>query len=169
MVVRGAIANEFGAYTPLRWVVKGFGPLPAEFTKSGAIQIFEYTGLQRLRLMAISTASKFVLVTVAYEGGVLIGSMINQAIPERTQDAIGGTIDEIINQGGWKDLWRHPFGLGCEAADRCRVSTSKNLIRLSDFACPSSSFKRLIAQSSFQVGLFVSSMSLSTALRGLSL
>lgn len=62
----------------MRWVVRGFGPLPAEFTKSGAIQVFEYTGLERLKVMAISTASKFVLVTVAYEGGVLIGSMINQ-------------------------------------------------------------------------------------------
>jgi hypothetical protein len=112
LVVRGAVANEMGGYTPLRWVVRGFGPLPAEFTKSGAIQVFEYTGLERLKVMAISTASKFVLVTVAYEGGVLIGSMINQAIPDKTQDAIGGTIDEIINHGGWKDLWRHPFGIG---------------------------------------------------------
>lgn len=112
MVVRGAIAKEMGAYTPLRWALKGFGPLPEEFTKSEAIQVFEYTGLERLKLMAISTASKFVLVTVAYEGGVLIGSMINQAIPERAQDAIGGTIDEIINRGGWKEIWRHPFGIG---------------------------------------------------------
>jgi hypothetical protein len=43
VVVGGAVANEFEAYTPLQWILKGFGPLPYEFTKSGAIQVFEFT------------------------------------------------------------------------------------------------------------------------------
>jgi hypothetical protein len=62
--------------------------------------------------MALSTAAKFVLVTVAFEGGVLVGSLINQALPDDAKDSIGGTINEIVNEGGWKELWRHPFGIG---------------------------------------------------------
>jgi hypothetical protein len=65
----------------------------------------------RLRV-AGAAAAKFVLVTIAYEGGVLIGSVVNQALPESTQDAIGGTINEIVKEGGWKLLWEHPFGYG---------------------------------------------------------
>jgi hypothetical protein len=38
--------------------------------------------------------------------------VINQALPERVQDAIGGTIDEIVNKGGWRLLNKHPFGMG---------------------------------------------------------
>ena len=74
--------------------------------------MFEYTTVERLKLMALSTAAKFVLVTVAFEGGVLVGSLINQTLADDTQDAIGGTINEIVNEGGWKELWRHPFGIG---------------------------------------------------------
>jgi hypothetical protein len=112
VVVAGTVAKHMEAYTPLKWLLKGFGPLPAEFTKSGAIQVFEYTTVERLKLMALSTAAKFVLVTVAFEGGVLVGSLINQALPDDAKDSIGGTINEIVNEGGWKELWRHPFGIG---------------------------------------------------------
>jgi hypothetical protein len=38
--------------------------------------------------------------------------MVNQALPEETQDAIGGTINEIVNEGGWKLLFTHLFGYG---------------------------------------------------------
>ena len=64
--------------------------------------------------LSVARASlvRFVLVTAAYEGGVLIGSVINQALPEKVQDAIGGTINEIINEGGWRELYKHPFGIG---------------------------------------------------------
>ena len=112
LVVGGAVANQFEALTPLKWALRGFGPLPAEFTKSGAIQVFELTAGQRLGRVALAAGTKFVLVTVAFEGGVLIGSMVNQVLSEETKDAIGGTINEIINEGGWKELWRHPFGIG---------------------------------------------------------
>jgi hypothetical protein len=112
VVVGGKVATEFGAVTPLKWALRGFGPLPAEFTSTGAIQVFQYTTMQRAMLVARAAAAKFVLVTVAYEGGVLIGSVINQTLSEDTQDAIGGTIDEIINHGGWKLLFKHPFGIG---------------------------------------------------------
>jgi len=112
VVVGGAVASEFEAYTPLQWTLKGFGPLPYEFTKSGAIQVFEFTTMERALLVAKAAAAKFVLVTIAYEGGVLVGSVINQALPEPTKDAIGGTINEIVNEGGWKLLFTHPFGIG---------------------------------------------------------
>jgi hypothetical protein len=111
-VVRGALADYYEVYTPLQWAMRGFGPLPVEFTRSGAIQVFEYTTAQRAMLVARSAAVKFVLVTLAYEGGVLIGSIINQALPEKVQDAIGGTINEIVNEGGWRLLFTHPFGIG---------------------------------------------------------
>lgn len=112
VVVGGKVATEFGAVTPVKWALKGFGALPAEFTKSGAIQVFEFTTMQRAMLVAKAAAAKFVLVTVAYEGGVLVGSVINQVLPETTKNAIGGTIDEIVNRGGWKLLFKHPFGIG---------------------------------------------------------
>jgi len=28
------------------------------------------------------------------------------------QNAIGGTINEIVNEGGWRLLFKHPFGFG---------------------------------------------------------
>jgi hypothetical protein len=65
LVVGGAVAREIGALTPLQWAARGFGPLPMEFTKSGAIQVFEYSGLQRLGCVAATVATKFCLVTVA--------------------------------------------------------------------------------------------------------
>jgi hypothetical protein len=112
LVVGGAVAKQFESLTPLRWALRGFGPLPVEFTKSGAIQVFEYTSVQRAMHVAKAAGAKFILVTVAYEGGVLIGSVINQALSETTQDDIGGTINEIINEDGWKLLFEHPFGIG---------------------------------------------------------
>jgi len=111
-VARGTIASYYEVYTPLQWAMKGFGPLPVEFTKSGAIQVFEYTTVQRALLVLRAAGIKFVLVTAAYEGGVLIGSVINQALPDSVKDAIGGTINEIVNEGGWKLLFTHPFGYG---------------------------------------------------------
>lgn len=112
LAVAGKTAAQFESLTPLQWMIHNFGPLPAEFTKSGSIQVFEFSTLERSMLVAKSTAANFVLVTVAYEGGVLIGSFINQALPESTKDAIGGTINEIVNEGGWKELFKHPFGIG---------------------------------------------------------
>jgi hypothetical protein len=108
----GPITNYYEAYSPVQWALRGFGPLPAEFTKSGAIQVFEYTTAQRALIVARAAAVRFVLITAAYEGGVLIGSVINQTLPEKVQDAIGGTINEIVNEGGWRLLFKHPFGYG---------------------------------------------------------
>jgi hypothetical protein len=33
-------------------------------------------------------------------------------LSEKTKDAIGGTINEIVNENGWKLLFTHPFGIG---------------------------------------------------------
>jgi hypothetical protein len=112
IAVGGAVARPMESLTPLQWILRGFGPLPAEFTKSGAIQVFEFTTLERALLVTKAAAAKFVLVTIAYEGGVLIGSAINQTLSESTKDAIGGTINEIVNESGWKLLFTHPFGIG---------------------------------------------------------
>jgi len=72
IAVGGAVARPMESLTPLQWILRGFGPLPAEFTKSGAIQVFEFTTLERALLVTKAAAAKFVLVTIAYEGGVLI-------------------------------------------------------------------------------------------------
>lgn len=112
LVVGGEVAKGLGALTPLRWLLRGFGPIPYEFTRSGAIQVFELSAGQRLGRVAFAAGAKFVLVTIAYEGGVLIGSIINQFLSAETRDAIGGTINEIVNEEGYKELWKHPFGMG---------------------------------------------------------
>jgi hypothetical protein len=112
LIVGGAVAKELETLTPLQWAARGFGPLPMEFTKSGAIQVFEYSALQRLGYVTLTVATKFCLVTVAYETGVAVGSVINQFLSDDTRDAIGGTINEIVNEQGWKLLWKHPFGYG---------------------------------------------------------
>ncbi len=44
----------------------------------------------------------------AFRFGYGIGEAISELLPESAQDAIGGTINEIVNEGGWK----HPFGGG---------------------------------------------------------
>lgn len=105
-------ASASGTLPPLQWTLRRFGPLPFEFTKSGALRIFTMTGFQRLGAMTLVAASKFVVVTVAYEGGVVVGSIVNQFLSQETKDAIGGVIYNTIYEEGWKDLWRHPFGYG---------------------------------------------------------
>lgn len=110
--VGGAVASKLGATTPLGWLRSGFGPIPAEFTKSGAIQVFQLSAGQRLGRVAFAAGAKFVLVTMAYEGGVLVGSVINQFLSDEVKDAIGGTINEIVNEEGYQELWKHPFGIG---------------------------------------------------------
>jgi hypothetical protein len=106
------VAAAMESHTALRWMFNGFGPLPAEFTKSGATHVFEWTGTQRLVHVPKSTAINAALVFVAYEGGMLIGSILNQALSTDTKDSIGGTINEVINESGWRELWKHPFGWG---------------------------------------------------------
>ncbi len=106
------VAQYYEVYTPLQWTLRGFGPLPVEFTESGAIHVFELTTVERALLVARAAAVKFALVTAAYEGGVLIGSAINQTLSDSVKDAIGGTINEIVNEGGWRELYKHPFGIG---------------------------------------------------------
>lgn len=105
-------AKETGTLTPIAWATRRFGPLPLEFTKSGSLQIFSLTIAQRLGAMAIAAAAKFALVTIAYEGGVFVGSVTNQFLSEEFKTDIGGTMYGIICEEGWKDLWRHPFGYG---------------------------------------------------------
>lgn len=105
-------AKETGTLTPAAWAMSRFGPLPLEFTKSGSLQIFTLSAFQRFFAVSTAAVLKFVFVTVAFEGGVAIGSVTNQFISQETKDAIGGTMYGIICEEGWKDLWRHPFGYG---------------------------------------------------------
>src|SRR5690606_17911207 len=74
-----------------RRMILGFGPLPAEFTSNGMIQVSQYTTLRRALLVGKAAGAKFVFVTLAYEGGVLIGAVVNKFLPEETKAAIGGS------------------------------------------------------------------------------
>lgn len=112
LLAAGTIAARFESHTPIKWALKGFGALPAEFTRSGTIQVFRYTTPQRALLVGKAAAANFVFVTVAFEGGVLVGSLVNQFIPNDVKDMIGGTINEVVNEQGWKLLFKHPFGIG---------------------------------------------------------
>jgi hypothetical protein len=105
-------AKETGTLTPIAWALRRFGPLPLEFTKSGNLRIFTLSAGQRLSAIAVASIAKFIIVTIAYEGGVLIGSVANQFMTQETKTAIGATMYSIICEEGWKDLWRHPFGYG---------------------------------------------------------
>ena len=105
-------ADYYETRMPLGWMLSRFGPLPVEFAANGTLRVFELTFAQRAMLVAKGAIARFALVTVAFEGGVLIGSAINQVLPDDVKDAIGGTINEIINERGWQELWKHPFGIG---------------------------------------------------------
>jgi hypothetical protein len=37
---------------------------------------------------------------------------VNELLSEEAKESIGGTINEIINEGGWREVYRHPFGIG---------------------------------------------------------
>jgi hypothetical protein len=89
LIVGGAVAKPFQTLTPLQWAMRGFGPLPMEM--SGAIQVFELSGVERARLVAQTAAVKFVLVTAVFETGIAIGSVANQFLSEEAKNAIGGT------------------------------------------------------------------------------
>jgi hypothetical protein len=108
LIVGGAVARPFQTLTPVQWAMRGFGPLPMEM--SGAIQVFEFSAVERAILVAKTAGAKFVLVTAAFEAGIAIGSVANQFLSEETKDDIGGTINEIVNENGWKCLWQCPFG-----------------------------------------------------------
>jgi hypothetical protein len=116
LIVGGAVASKFGAQTPLSWARSGLGALPYEFATKlgGGMSNLQWTTLsagQRLGRVALAAGAKFALVTMAYEGGVLIGAVLNQALPDDVKDAIGGTINEVVNEGGYKLLWERPFGI----------------------------------------------------------
>jgi hypothetical protein len=112
MLTAGAVAARHESLTPFKWAARGFGPLPAEFTKSGSIRVFQFSFGQRLGRVAMTTGMNFVYATLAFESGVAIGSIVNQGLSDETKTAIGGTINEIVNEGGYSLLWEHPFGIG---------------------------------------------------------
>jgi hypothetical protein len=58
------------------------------------------------------------MVVGAFGAGLGIGTLINNyLLSENTQDAIGFAVNSIVNEGGWRDLYRHPFGLTWSTSD----------------------------------------------------
>jgi hypothetical protein len=131
----GAIARALGGLTPLRWVLSGFGALPREYVTYRALPVIQYGpgGVQglayrgaaefiggngtrilvasslasRLALVARVVATRFVLVAMAFEGGWRVGTFINEEMLEDdTRMMIGGTLNQIINEGGWNIFGR---------------------------------------------------------------
>ena len=112
MLIAANVAKYYETLTPLMWAAKGFGPLPYEFVGNGTLMWTELSVGARLARVAIPYTAAVALTLIAFEGGVLIGSTINQFLPDNVKDDIGGTINEVINEGGYKELWKHPFGIG---------------------------------------------------------
>ncbi len=60
-----------------------------------------------------SIAARASAVTAAFSVGWTIGRAIDEhVLSEETRTAIGGTINEIVNNEGWREIYRHPFGIG---------------------------------------------------------
>ena len=113
LIAGGVIAKNLEVTSPGAWALNRFGPLPLEMTRNGALQVFRLSKLQRLGFVAVGAGVKYALITlISFHGGVFVGSVINAALPKPVKHAIGGTINEIVNEGGWRELWRHPFGMG---------------------------------------------------------
>jgi RHS repeat-associated protein len=59
-----------------------------------------------------STPTPVGAVIGAGRAGYAVGEAINELLSDETKDAIGGTINEIVNEGGWREIYKHPFGIG---------------------------------------------------------
>lgn len=62
--------------------------------------------------LALKAAVATGAVGIAAAAGYGIGTVINSQLSENVKTAIGGTMNEIINEGGWKEIFKHPFGIG---------------------------------------------------------
>lgn len=130
-LVGGTVAKSLGGLTPLSWVLRSFGPMPSQFVTYRATPLIEfipkggvrpaYRGVagflggngarimiadltmgQRLAAVARVAGARFILVTIAFEGGYAIGSLINKNLEDDTQFVIGGVLNQIVNEGGWR-------------------------------------------------------------------
>jgi RHS repeat-associated protein len=64
-------------------------------------------------VLTVVGATSAAAVTGAFSAGYAVGTVINEhVLSEDTKEAIGGALNEIINEGGWKELFKHPFGIG---------------------------------------------------------
>jgi RHS repeat-associated protein len=59
-----------------------------------------------------STPTPAGVVVAAGRAGWALGEGVNELLSEEAKESIGGTINEIINEGGWREVYRHPFGIG---------------------------------------------------------
>jgi len=65
------------------------------------------TSVAAAPLMAVGSAA-----AAGFATGYAVGTEINRHLSTDTQLAIGGTVNEVVNEGGWKLLFTHPFGIG---------------------------------------------------------
>jgi hypothetical protein len=67
------------------------------------ILVGELTAGQRLLRVGRVVGARFLLVTAAFEGGYLVGTLVNEhALEDDTKHVIGGVINQIVNEGGWR-------------------------------------------------------------------
>jgi hypothetical protein len=58
------------------------------------------------------------MVVGAFGAGLGIGTLINNyLLSENTQEAIGYVVNSVVNEGGWRDLYKHPFGVTWSTSD----------------------------------------------------
>ncbi len=132
MLAGGAIAKSLGGLTPFRWILQGFGAMPSQFMTYRALPVLEFTKnmvpiqtfrgvggfvggngarimvaelslTQRLFTVARVVGARFVFVTIAFQGGYLVGTLINdKVLDDSTKNVVGGMMNQIINEGGWR-------------------------------------------------------------------
>jgi RHS repeat-associated protein len=67
----------------------------------------------RIASAALGTAAATLgSVALAGAAGWYAGTKIDQHLSEETKTNIGGTINAVVNEGGWKLAFSHPFGVG---------------------------------------------------------
>ena len=60
-------------------------------------------------LLTLAGATTTAALTGSFSAGYALGGIINDhVLSDEIKDAIGGTVNEIVSEGGWK----HPFGIG---------------------------------------------------------
>jgi hypothetical protein len=126
------VTKLVGGMTPLGWLLRGFGTFPSQYLTYRALPVLEFSkGMvpmqtfrgvggfvggngarimvaelslgQRLLAVGRVAATRFVLVTIAFQGGYMVGTLINdKMLDDSSKNVIGGVINQIVNEGGWR-------------------------------------------------------------------
>ncbi len=145
-IAGGTIAKKFGGLTPLGWALRGLSAFPKEYVSYRALPVLQflpngsltqvYRGVgafvggngariyvaemtvgQRLLFAGRIAGARFVLVSIAFEGGYMVGTLVNDHVLEDdSKNIIGGVINQVVNERGWRlaipRVLRDAIGMG---------------------------------------------------------